>query len=76
MVQSIEDKLVTSVQQSMDLKKEEDFLEWLDDSAQFGDGWIPSSDLEKLIGLECQHFALDGGFTDGYAHSSLLPSSN
>jgi len=63
-VQSIQDKLVTS-----DLKKEEDFLEWLDDSAQFGDGWIPSSDLEKLIGFECQHFALDGGFTDAYAHS-------
>ena len=70
MVQSIEEKLVTSVQQSMDLKKEEDFLEWFDDDgAQFGDAWIPTSDLEKLIGLECQHFALDGGFTDGYAHS-------
>lgn len=60
-VKSIEDGLVTSVPQCMDMKKEEDFLEWLDDegSSQFGDGWIPSSDLEKLLGLECQHFALD-----------------
>lgn len=57
------------VQQSMNLKKEEDFTDWLDDdSAQFVDGWIPSSDLEKLIGLECQHFALDGGFTDDFQH--------
>ncbi|WVZ21903.1 hypothetical protein V8G54_000447 [Vigna mungo] len=70
MVQSIEDKLVTSVQQSMDLKKEEQhFVEWFDDGAQFGDAWIPTSDLEKFIGFECQHFALDGGFSDGYAHS-------
>ncbi|XP_014506866.1 probable WRKY transcription factor 29 [Vigna radiata var. radiata] len=70
MVQSIEDKLVTSVQQSMDLKKEEQhFVEWFDDGAQFGDAWIPTSDLEKFIGFECQHFALDGAFTDAYAHS-------
>ncbi|XP_020223086.2 probable WRKY transcription factor 29 [Cajanus cajan] len=62
--------LVPSVPQCMDLKKEDDFLEWLDDEgAQFGDGWIPTSDLEKLIGLECQHFAFDGGFTDGFSHA-------
>ncbi|XP_027343179.1 probable WRKY transcription factor 29 [Abrus precatorius] len=55
--------IVTGVQRSKGLKKEEDFLEWLDDieGAQFGDGnWIPSTDLEELVGFEYQQLALDG----------------
>ncbi|KAJ1411775.1 WRKY domain [Sesbania bispinosa] len=64
---NIEDELVTSVQQSnKGLEKGEDFLEWLDD-AEGGDGWIPSIELEELIGLKFQQFVDGCGFTDGFA---------
>ncbi|RDX80164.1 putative WRKY transcription factor 29, partial [Mucuna pruriens] len=58
----------TTVTQCMDLKQEERFLDLFHDEApHFRDAWIPSSDLEKLIGLECQHFPFDGAFTDAFS---------
>ncbi|XP_061337838.1 probable WRKY transcription factor 29 [Gastrolobium bilobum] len=76
---NIEDEIVTSVQQSKGLKKEEDFLDWLDDAegAQLCDGWIPSAELEELIGFKCQQLELDGSsFMDGFVDTLFLNDSN
>ncbi|CAL0312620.1 unnamed protein product [Lupinus luteus] len=43
-------EMVTSVEQSKGLMKEEDFLELLDDEAELGHGWFSSTELEELIG--------------------------
>lgn len=66
---NIKDEVGTRVQQSdKGLEKEEDFLEWLDGDAggaTFGDGWIPSSELEDLIGFKYQELVDGCDFTDG-----------
>ena len=67
-VQSMEDKHVTStVQQSKGLK--EDFVEGFDDAegAEFGDGWFPTTELDELMGIN-QQLSLHGSdFMAGFA---------
>ena len=67
-MESVEDGHAPSVERGKDLKKEDEFVELLEDAE--GGNWFPSIELEKeLNGLD-QELALDGcSFTDNFAET-------